>query len=142
MFADQRVSTEEHLRQVQETGATVHRIRQLSESTGVRSRDVEAAVQRQLELTREVVLTMEGIAHAIKQSRRRAEKASWTVRSLTRTATTFDEELSWLRGGAFGQRKKLLGDLSKDVEESPESAEVAAPTVDAPDTIPSYAGAS
>ncbi len=142
MLAGQRSTTEEYLYQVREASATAHRIRQLSESSGVRSRDVEATVQRQLELTREVVVTMESIAHAIKQGRRRAEKASWTVRSLARTARKFDEELSWIRGGAVGQRRRLFGEPSGNDEGGRQSAKIASPTVDAPDMITSYAEAS
>jgi methyl-accepting chemotaxis protein len=142
LLATQRATTEEYGQQVREAGTTAHRIRQLSESSGVRSRDVEAAVQHQLELTREVVVTMEGIAQAIKQSRKRAEKTSWTIRSLTLTARKFDEELSWIRGGAVGKRRKLLADLPRNSEGGPESAKVAAPPVDTPDTITSFAEAS
>jgi methyl-accepting chemotaxis protein len=143
MLADQRGTLEEYLQQAREAGAGAQRIRQVSESSQTRGRDVDAAVQRQLELAREVVVTMEGLAHAIKQNRRRAEEASWTVRSLTGTARKFDEELSWLRNGASGQRRKLLSNSSPNGEQrSPNSAQVAAPTLDTPETITSLAEAS
>jgi methyl-accepting chemotaxis protein len=139
LLADQRGRTEEYLTQIVQAGTAVQQIRELSEATGIRSRDVEAAVQRQLELTRDVVLTMEGIAHRVKQSRRRADKANWTVRALTRAAKTVDEELSWIRGGAVGERRKMLGDLLRTGKEDSEEKTIGQPMADAPAQVASYA---
>mgnify|MGYP005846201281 CR=1 FL=1 len=117
VVAQERSALDQELQRTAAAAESLDQILQRCDDSARRVGDIALAAQHQLQLARDLVLTVERISNAAKMGRSRAEKASWTSKTLGESTRQFLATLSPLRrcadagvqhpGGSLGRSQGL-----------------------------------
>lgn len=97
LLVQHRTRALEELQRADAAGRALELALQKSDESAQGVTEITRAAQLQLQLTRDLVLTVEYTSGAAKASRSRAEKACWTAKNLGNTAQHLDSTLAPLR---------------------------------------------
>ena len=115
VVAHERSALDDEVQHISAAAAALDQIMQRCDESARRVGDIVLAAQHQLQLTRDLVLTVERISNAAKAGRSRAEKASWTSKTLGESMRQFVATLSPLRHCAESSGSHTSGKPSRSV---------------------------
>ena len=130
-IARERSEAESEVRLASTTEEVLEQIRTRSDSHASRAQEIARAAHQQLQLTQEVVLAMEQVSSVAKSSRRCADSAQWSMKSLSQTTGRLDDGIERLRSCGetrhWSNRDPSSEDRAADADPAEASREDASP---------------
>lgn len=134
-IARERSEAESEVQLATTTEEMLNQIRAQTDHHAARTKEITRAAHQQLQLTQDVVLAMEQISSAAKSSRRGADSAQWSVKSLADATEQLDGEVERLCRCA-DSRRAISRDASPEESRSDQEPAEVPPNESAPADAP------
>lgn len=140
VLSQERSEVETEVALVTAAESLLERISRMHGDDVIKTKEIASSARQQLQLAQDIVLSLEQISQVSKAGRSRAENANWTMKSLTKSTTEFDEQVDRLqqcadrrrgdRPDARSQNNRQNVDAGQCVEDERDDRSTSSPPVD------------